>query len=496
MPWNRRRNGDARAERTPPPANRPRRKPGKLPVIGYSGDDMRARAGRRILGSGHSERPGPTAAPARISSCGGGKHGLITWPDDADRGATFNPDPWMTVARFEGYLALWLTALLTAGSVSGGAGPYAAQLPAYTAQTATDYYPGPGDAWERREPAAVGMDAALLDSAVAFAIANESAMGRDLREFLTRRFEGRPYNEIIGPMKERGGPNGLVLRHGYIVAEWGDTRRVDMTFSVTKSFLSAVAGLAFDRGMIRDVDDPVRDYVDDGGFDSPHNSTITWRQLLQQTNEWEGTLWGKPDVADRRRGVDRELREPGTFWEYNDVRVNRTALSALRIWRRSLPSVLKSELMDPIDASDTWEWHGYRNSFVEIDGEQVQSVSGGGHWGGGMWISSRDLARFGYLYLRGGNWRGRQILSQDWIDQTLTPTDIRPRYGFMWWLNTDLEMWPSVPETSFAALGGGSNAVWVEREHDLVVVVRWIEASALDGLLSRVLASLQQTSSH
>src|SRR5690606_34217452 len=123
-------------------------------------------------------------------------------------------------------------------------------------------------------------------------------------------------------------------------------------------------------------------------------------------------LWGKPDVADRRRGADRELQAPGTFWEYNDVRVDRAALSLLRVWRRPLPEVFKEEVMDPIGASSTWEWHGYHNSYLMVDGRRVQSVSGGGHWGGGVWISTLDHARFGYLHLRRGEWNGQQILSE------------------------------------------------------------------------------------
>jgi CubicO group peptidase (beta-lactamase class C family) len=114
--------------------------------------------------------------------------------------------------------------------------------------------------------------------------------------------------------------------------------------------------------------------------------------LLNQTSEWEGVMWGKPDVADRRRGYNRSLEEPGTFWEYNDVRVNRLALSLLRVWNKPLPQVLKEEIMDPIGASDTWVWHGYRNSYVQLHGRAVQSVSGGSHWGGGLWASTRDRA--------------------------------------------------------------------------------------------------------
>jgi CubicO group peptidase (beta-lactamase class C family) len=351
------------------------------------------------------------------------------------------------------------------------------------------YFPPAGE-WAHRDPVLVGMKPRRLRRAVEFALANEAETPTDLRGFLEGRFGGLPHQEIIGPMKDRGPMAGMVVRYGYIVAEWGDTDRVDTTFSVTKSFLATTAGLALDRGLIRDVHDLVADYVDDSGHTSPHNAPITWHMMLRQTNEWEGTLWNKPDTADRREGSDRDLQAPGTFWEYNDVRVNRTAFSLLQAWREPLPAVLEREVMTPIGASSTWQWHGYENSWVDLDGERVQSVSGGGHWGGGMWISSRDLARFAYLHLRRGRWADRQILSENWVEQIRQPEPLNPSYGYMWWLNTDRLQWPSLPEGSFAALGGGDNVVWIDPATDLVVVVRWIARPAVDEFLARVRRSV------
>ena len=142
--------------------------------------------------------------------------------------------------------------------------------------------------------------------------------------------------------------------------------------------------------------------------------------------------------------------------------------------------------MDPIGASDTWQWHGYENSYVEIGGKRVQSVSGGGHWGGGVWVSTWDHARFGYLHLRRGRWGDRQILSETWIK---TATDARrgqPGYGCLWWLNTGRVRYPSAPESSFFAIGAGSNIIWIDPEHDIVAVVRWIDSAAVDGFIARV----------
>ena len=252
-----------------------------------------------------------------------------------------------------------------------------------------------------------------------------------------------------------------------------------------------MAGLALDRGLIRSVDDPVKNYVDDGTFASPHNSKVTWRHLLNQTSEWEGTLWGKPDWADRFTGSKRPYVEPGTAWTYNDVRVNVLAYSLLHVWRKPLPHVLKEGVMDPIGASDTWRWHGYRNSFVRIDGIETQSVSGGGRWGGGLFINSRDQARFGLLYLRRGVWDGRRLLSENWIAAATTPAPVMPVYGYLVWLNTERQRYPSAPATSLFVLGTGMNIIWIDPEHDLVAVVRWIANEPIDTFMKLVLASIK-----
>jgi hypothetical protein len=143
------------------------------------------------------------------------------------------------------------------------------------------------------------MDARLLNEAIAFAKANESKAPRDLELNHYLSFGREPYGEAVGPFKTRGDMTGIVVRHGYIVAEWGEPNRVDMTFSVTKSFLSTTVGLALDHGLIRGVNDRVQPYMPNSHFDSGHNAKVTWNHLLRQTSDWEGTLWGKPDWADR-----------------------------------------------------------------------------------------------------------------------------------------------------------------------------------------------------
>ena len=395
----------------------------------------------------------------------------------------------------------------------------ASSLDAQRRPGSTGYFPGPDPQWEHRPAAVVGLDSTRLAAAVAFAVANESKAPRDLLIAHVQSFGREPFGDPVGPFAPRGDPTGVIVRRGYIVAEWGEPRRVDMTFSVTKSFLSTVVGVAHDRGLVPDVARRVhldmapvvvlrhspRSASDVAGgdvsvirpFDSPHNRRITWNDLLRQTSDWEGTLWDKPDWADRpdrdaATWLTRARREPGTAYEYNDVRVNALALAALNVWRRPLPAVLAEHVMDPIGASRTWRWYGYDNSWVVLDGAAVQSVSGGGHWGGGMFISAHDQARFGLLTLHRGVWNGRRIISERWVQLALTPTPAQPDYGFMnWYLNADRKRLPSAPASAFMHLGNGTNMIYVDPDNDLVIVARWIDNGSLDGLVSRVLGAIR-----
>ena len=351
------------------------------------------------------------------------------------------------------------------------------------------YFPDPGNRWQRRDPVQVRLNPERLRLAIEFAQENETSGPEDAAAMLRAQAGDRPDQKILGPVKKRGPSNGLIMRHGFVVSEWGPTNRVDMAFGITESFLATLAGLAWDQGLIEDLDDPVGDTVQDGGYSSPHNRTITWRQSLQQISEWEGSIWGQEDIVGRAAGRDRELQAPGSFFETNGVRVNRLALSLLRVWNESLPDVLDRLVMEPIGASGSWEWSGYDNISIDLESGPVQTVSGG-HWGGGLWINSLDLARFGYLYLRRGYWGRRHILSEEWIAEATTGSAIKPEYGHMWWLNASGDLFPDAPTDVFAATGLGDSVLYVDPANDLVVVVRWLEPSQRQPFIDQVLAAL------
>ena len=363
--------------------------------------------------------------------------------------------------------------------------------------------PADGASWPNTSPIEAGFDGSRLAKAAEFARVHETPWSRDLTAVIASSyFESPPWNEVLGAIAPRGAPNGLVTRHGRLVARWGDTRQVDMTFSVAKSYLSILAGIAHDRGLIPKLDEPVGKRVDDDGFAPPHNYTITWSQLLHQTSEWEGTMWGKPDIVDRNRdlateggpvvkkGMPRALQAPGTYWEYNDVRVNRLSLALLRVFRRPLPEVFAEAVMGPIGASAQWHWEGYRNSIVEIDGRPMLSVPGGSHWGGGVFIHAEDQARVGLMMLARGEWARHRVLSASWITRATNPCPIYPTYGYLWWLNTDRAYYPNASAQSFFAIGAGGNCTWIDPATGIVAVFRWLDPAATNELIGLIIGAL------
>lgn len=380
------------------------------------------------------------------------------------------------------------------------------------------YYPSAKN-WEHKSPSFFSIDSIKIKEALDYAMAHENTQPKNLWLSQAMQFGKEPFSDPIGPMADRGPAAGIVIYKGYIIAEWGNPSSVEMTHSVTKSLVSSVVGLAYEKGLISSLDDKVYTYLPPVEvvsaeaqlnenpiaktsfiypFGTEHNRKISWDHLLRQTSDWEGVLWGKPDWADRSSDksaewTTRKRFEPGSVFNYNDTRVNALALATTLVWRKPLPEVLRENIMNPIGASNTWVWAGYKNAWIIVDGKMIQSVSGGGHFGGGMFINAYDMGRFGLLSLRKGNWIGKQILSEDWIRKSMTPTPANTGYGFMnYYLNTDKKLYPSAPVTAFAHLGNGTNAIYVDQENDLVAVVRWIDDKSMDGFVKILLSALPQ----
>jgi CubicO group peptidase (beta-lactamase class C family) len=343
-----------------------------------------------------------------------------------------------------------------------------------------------------------------LDQAIRFAIAHETPWSREIGpHWGIHHQDPAPWNRLLGPVHARGPVSGVILLEGQQVAAWGEPERVDLTFSVAKTYLALLAGIAHDRGLLPDVNEPVRARVRGIGFDTGRNARVTWAHLLQQTSEWEGECFGLPDQVDRyrvvqfervaargRKGDARPLQEPGSYWEYNDVRINQLSLALLHLFQRPLPEVFAESIMRPIGASENWKWVGYDNAWIDLNGRRVQSVPGGTHWGGGVSIGSIDQARVGQLLLDEGRVGGQQVLSSEWIRRMRTPCAIAPFYGYLVWLNQGRRVFPSAPESSYFAIGAGSSFTWIEPQRRMVVVVRWIDAEYADAFFARILDAL------
>ncbi len=324
-----------------------------------------------------------------------------------------------------------------------------------------------------------------MDTITARALADEPALPRRMDEWLARQLAAEPWPRVMGDVRDRAGPTGLAYVGEREIVRWGDPGSTDMVFSIAKSALATVAGLAVDDGLLSDLDEPVRErvpltalggHLGEGEPEDPSlAATITWRHLLTQTSDWRGTLYGVPWWADPqgRQSRDDPPVGPGVQFAYNDVRTNLCSLALTHLFGASNETTLRQRIMEPLGVGDGWSWRGLRQMHTTLaDGRAVPVTTGGSHWGGGLWCDTPTLARFGRLHLDGGAWHGRHLLSQRWCELMLTPTPARPAYGLMWWRNHD-GFFPACGPRGFAAHGTGEQLVWCDPDHDLVVVVRW-----------------------
>ncbi len=354
-----------------------------------------------------------------------------------------------------------------------------------------------------------------FQTAIDFSLSHEVPWPRDPRAlpapgqqpFGVHHNDPAPWNVLRGPVHARGGVSGVILQQGVEVAAWGEPDRADLTFSVAKTYLALLAGVAQARGLLPDVGEPVFTRVPNIGFDSAHNRRITWRQLLEQTSEWEGACFGLPDTVDRYRTVShdprppagkkgdaRPLQTPGTYWEYNDVRINQLSLALLHLFREPLPEVFRDAILRPLNAGENFAWRGYDDGWMEIvdrDGvkRKMQSVPGGTHWGGGVSISARDQARIGQLLLNDGAHNGAQLIPTTWAKRMREPCYIAPFYGWLMWLNPDGTQFPVASKDASFMIGAGGHYTWIEPAHHAVIAVRWIDSSNAAEFMQQVSAA-------
>jgi hypothetical protein len=214
-----------------------------------------------------------------------------------------------------------------------------------------------------------------FSAAIAHAQAHEVPWPRDPaadpEHWGVHQVDPPPFNRLRGPVHPRGGVSGVIRIDGREVAAWGEPDRADLTYSVAKTYLALLAGVANARGLLPDPQERIAARLPGIGFDDGHNRSITWAQMLEQTSEWQGSSFGVPDTVDHNRrvshdpkppagakGEPRPLRAPGTYWEYNDVRINQLSLALLHLFGRPLPEVFEEAVLladvTPAQARAAW----------------------------------------------------------------------------------------------------------------------------------------------
>jgi CubicO group peptidase (beta-lactamase class C family) len=262
----------------------------------------------------------------------------------------------------------------------------------------------------------------------------------------------------------------MIVRDGRIVDAWGETDRKFMTHSIRKSFMSAMYGKYIRDGVI-DLDMTMEEAgIDDDPPLTPLERTATIRDCLKsRSGIYHDALYESQGMKDLKP-IGLVVR-PGTFWYYNNWDFNASGTIFEKMTGKGIFEALKLEIADPIgmedfEVEDGWYVHG------------EESI----HPAYPFHISTRDLARFGLLMLRGGRWGEVQVVPADWVvestryhsDATLYGFD---GYGYMWWVASDFNTFPhlpnvDIPEGSYSARGAGGHYLLIIPDHDLVIVHR------------------------
>ncbi|MFW9852519.1 MAG: serine hydrolase domain-containing protein [Candidatus Thorarchaeota archaeon] len=255
----------------------------------------------------------------------------------------------------------------------------------------------------------------------------------------------------------------VIVRNGYIVFEEylspGYMEQEHYLWSVTKSFMSALYGIAFEEGYITDFDAKVLSFFPNVTIDryDPRKENITIANLLTMTT---GLLWyddanwvpmvSAPNQVEYILGLSL-INDPGTVWNYDTGGTHLLSAILQEVYGNTTLNFAEKYLFSKIGITD-YSWD-----------QDKQGIYYGGH---GMYMTARDMARFGYLYLNNGTWDGEQVIPSEWVNATTSP--LIPlwsgwAYGALWWIRTDLGF--------YSARGRYDQMIYVLPEQDIVVAM-------------------------
>ncbi len=307
----------------------------------------------------------------------------------------------------------------------------------------------------------------------------------------------------------------VIIRHGYLVAEWYGVPTMPTTtfdgWSCTKSSTGIAFGLLLDDSLRHklpndahiDLDTPIYDFVPEGlPLSDPEKKKIKLRHVLSMTSGIPGEDHGLIGISAPPGGGDYEIAlgkqpnrfgksaskltsEPGTAWEYSDAGFAHLSLFFYHATGRELSEFMKERVFDPIGIQNVgWDWQGGVGGHI---GPHTNPHSG-------LRFTARDFARLGYLMAHNGKWQDQQIIPQWWIElATKSSQQVNPSYGYAFWVNTDGALWPTAPRDAFAFRGFTASRLYVVPSLDLVVArlgyapQNWGEENLLPGVLAAII---------
>ncbi len=294
---------------------------------------------------------------------------------------------------------------------------------------------------------------------------------------LSYEYDGKT-KDLTAFLEKTGTTGLLVIKDDSILFEeyYQDEKASDKhnMFSVTKSFVSALIGIAIEDGLIESIDDPITKYVPElkgSGYDGTairHILTMSsgirftedYGDLMSDVNRMSMAIATGGSLDEFAASLERE-REPGTFNNYVSVDTHVLGMMLVNVTGKTLTELLQQQIWQPIGMEFDGTW--------AIDGEGMEVAMGG------MSVSLRDMARLGRLYLNKGNWNGNQIVPAQWVDDSVTPSaphleagfnnpgsDTPYGYGFQWWT-------PSNPRGDFMASGIYHQFIYVDPTTNVII---------------------------
>jgi hypothetical protein len=365
----------------------------------------------------------------------------------------------------------------------------------------------PGKEWAVSTPANVGLDENTLNALDAdlrtgkYPLVDSFAVFRCGKEVFARKYE-HDYGKIYGKQaKERGPLNArLTGPYNYFDPAWHPYYHgtgLHSMQSVSKTVSSVIIGIAMQRGDFKaDLDTPVLKYfdvakvknVDDrkrrmtlrhvmtmtAGLawteDVPYDDPRSDSSLMEATDDWVQYVIDKPMAA-----------EPGKVFNYSSGVSELLAHIFLKETGQDFDSYGEKYLFQPLGIEHFWK----KTYLGVVDTE------------GGLYLRGEDLAKIGYLYLHGGNWNGKQMISKDWVTDSVTPfiqAEEDYKYGFKWWLLPRKDS----NELAWMARGfGGQNLLVFPREGLIATFTAWDILGTTDPeheFVARVLSAVRAQS--